>query len=492
MQDGGFLANKLTNDILFMITSENLPLSIVDSKGFKRLMNRAAPLYTVPSRRTITRLIDAKYDFLKDSFKEDLKLSSTFTLTCDIWTDVSNQSYLGVTIHYLRHELVLSNATIGVFPLMQNHTANYVRETLISVIESFGIDVESIIAVVTDSAANMKKAITDGFGSAKHLPCIAHIVSHLVPDAIKLSPRIGEIIAKVKSIVSVTKRSVVASDELKRLQIRDGKTDSTALKLKQDVPTRWNSTYYMIERFLELKDYIYPVLLTCRTAPTALSREEISILEDTVRLLGPIEFVTTEISGDSYPTSSMVIPLIHCMEATIKNCIPITVEGKAFKDSILSEVQRRDVLKKLNHIRYLQCQLFWTRDINACISSHQKMLPMPYHTLTVNLVDSCTPFTPSVDEPGGVNLELQQYLNQPPILRNQDPFKHWQTLKPAYPTLFTVAMRYLSVVATSVPSERMFSKAGIVKSDLRSRLSGKRLNSLLFLGSLSEESWGQD
>ncbi|TGZ52232.1 Uncharacterized protein DBV15_11495 [Temnothorax longispinosus] len=109
-----------------------------------------------------------------------------------------------------------------------------------------------------------------------------------------------------------------------------------------------------------------------------------------------------------------------------------------------------------------------------------------------SLVDSCTPFTPSVDEPGGVNLELQQYLNQPPILRNQDPFKHWQTLKPAYPTLFTVAMRYLSVVATSVPSERMFSKAGIVKSDLRSRLSGKRLNSLLFLGSLSEESWGQD
>jgi len=49
-----------------MIASENLPLSIVDSKAFKRLMNTAAPLYTVPSRRTITRLIDAKYDVLKE------------------------------------------------------------------------------------------------------------------------------------------------------------------------------------------------------------------------------------------------------------------------------------------------------------------------------------------------------------------------------------------------------------------------------------------
>lgn len=98
-----------------MIASENLPLYIVDSKAFNRLMNTAVPLYTVPSRRTITRLIDAKYDILKESFKKDLKLSSTFTLTCDIWTDVSNQSYLGDTIHYLRHKLVLSNTTIGVF-----------------------------------------------------------------------------------------------------------------------------------------------------------------------------------------------------------------------------------------------------------------------------------------------------------------------------------------------------------------------------------------
>lgn len=165
-----------------MIASENLPLSIVESKGFKRLMNIAVPLYTVPSRRTITRLIDAKYDVLKERFKNDLKLSSTFTLTCDIWTDVTNLSYLGVTIHYLRHELVLSNATIGVFPLMENHTANYIRETLVSIIESFDIDVASITAIVTDSAANMTKAIKDGFGSTKHLPCIAHNLSHLVPD----------------------------------------------------------------------------------------------------------------------------------------------------------------------------------------------------------------------------------------------------------------------------------------------------------------------
>lgn len=71
--DGGFLANKLTNCIMYMIASENLPLSIVDSKAFKRLMNTVTSLYKIPSRRTITRLMDPKHEILKETFKEDLK-----------------------------------------------------------------------------------------------------------------------------------------------------------------------------------------------------------------------------------------------------------------------------------------------------------------------------------------------------------------------------------------------------------------------------------
>jgi len=314
----------------------------------------------------------------------------------------------------------------------------------------------------------------------------------------------------------------VASDELKRLQRRDGKTESTALKFKQDVPTRWNSTYFMIERFLQLKDYVYPVLLTCSTAPKLLSREEIDILEDIVRVLGPIEFVITEISGDSYPTSSLVIPVLHCMEGIIKKCVALTVEGNAFRDNILSEIQRRFkeiesykifAISTILDPRYKRVHFQSPRAVSTAISYINSQLK----TVAVNnnvesdKTDQLTPRTeikefdvwtfhdsliesnaPSFDESGGINFELRQYLNQPLIPRNRDPFKYWQTLKFVYPTLFAVAMRYLSVVATSVPSERVFSKAGIIKSDLRSRLSGERLNSLLFLGSLREENWGLD
>jgi len=69
--------------------------------------------------------------------------------------------------------------------------------------------------------------------------------------------------AKIKSIVTLSKQNVVAADELRRLQFLEEKTEGNVLKLIQEIPIRWNSAFYMIERFLQLKDYINNMLLKC-------------------------------------------------------------------------------------------------------------------------------------------------------------------------------------------------------------------------------------
>lgn len=48
-------------------------------------------------------------------------------------------------------------------------------------------------------------------------------------------------------------------------------------------------------------------------------------------------------------------------------------------------------------------------------------------------------------------------------------------------TIPTCAKKILCAPATSVPSERIFSKAGIVVSDRRSRLKAKNVNMLIFI-----------
>lgn len=85
-------------------------------------------------------------------------------------------------------------------------------------------------------------------------------------------------------------------------------------------------------------------------------------------------------------------------------------------------------------------------------------------------------------EAGGINtaiensqVEMTYYLRQPIIWWQQNCLK--------YPNLqiYPKALKLLSVLGTSVPSERLFSKAGETIPQKRSSLQGKRLSKLLFL-----------
>lgn len=301
--DGGITACYVTNLISFMIVKDNCPLSTVENVGFKQLMKGLAPLYEVPSRKTITSLLDAKYKVLKNKFINDIKHVSSFTLTCDIWTDISNKSYLGIRIHYLKSDITFAKSIIGVVLLEENHAAQYINDMLLATLDDFKIDRSKITAIVTDSAPNMINAVNYTFNN-KHIPYMAHVLAHLVPDSLKKTSFVQEVITKVKNIVTLVRKSIVATDELARLQKRDGKTEGTILKLKMDVPTRWNSTFYMIERFLLLRAYIYPVILKCPTSLEMITNDEFELLKDVVSILQPIELVTREIGSDIYPTCS--------------------------------------------------------------------------------------------------------------------------------------------------------------------------------------------
>lgn len=50
-----------------------------------------------------------------------------------------------------------------------------------------------------------------------------------------------------------------------------------------------------------------------------------------------------------------------------------------------------------------------------------------------------------------------------------------------YTTLSVIAEKYLTIVEMSVPSERLFSRAGNILTDSRNRLSADHLQELLFL-----------
>ncbi|XP_071581127.1 E3 SUMO-protein ligase ZBED1-like [Temnothorax nylanderi] len=526
-QEGGLTADRITLSIMYMIAVDKLPLSTVEARGFKRLMKTTTPLYKIPSRKTITQMMKARYEILKDLFRENIQKASSYTLTCDNWTDVANQSYLGVTIHYLGADYEMKNRNLGLLPLDESHTSDYLLDSLLKIVEDFDVDLNKVMAVVSDSAANIKSAVARLVGNNKRLPCFAHILSHLVPNALHPIQPAMEIITKVKKIVKLVRHSIVASDELKRLQKRDGKTDGTVLKFIQDVETRWNSTYYMLERFLVLEDYVYPVITKCNNMPDMLSRNEIAVLKDLVAVMSPIASVITEVSGETYPTCSIMIPIVHCMTAAVTNCKTTTEIGNEFQTKLLAQINAKfhgsdsnveatrilaistildprfkrldfqSALAVSNALQDIDRQLRKISDCNTRKARENDQNVNPNKNNPKSTTSDLWNFHQilveknrgEVEDVDSLNLELKQYLHQPVIERSANPFSHWESLKPAFPTLSKLALQYLSVIATSVPSERLFSHAGNVKTDNRNRLTGEHLSMLLFLGSMSMEEW---
>ncbi|GFG29959.1 hypothetical protein Cfor_05474 [Coptotermes formosanus] len=62
-----------------------------------------------------------------------------------------------------------------------------------------------------------------------------------------------------------------------------------------------------------------------------------------------------------------------------------------------------------------------------------------------------------------------------------DPMHWWNDGKALYPRLYTVVKKKLCVVVTSVPCERIFSEAGQILSEQRSRMKSSKLAMILFL-----------
>ncbi|XP_075155117.1 E3 SUMO-protein ligase ZBED1-like [Haematobia irritans] len=90
------------------------------------------------------------------------------------------------------------------------------------------------------------------------------------------------------------------------------------MKLKQDVITRWNSTYEMLQRIYFMKDAVITTLSLIRP-DLSLSFQDWDLIKEVIPILEPFYEITVEISAEKNVTLSKVMILNNLLEWSINN-----------------------------------------------------------------------------------------------------------------------------------------------------------------------------
>ena len=184
-----------------------------------------------------------------------------------------------------------------------------------------------------------------------HIKCFGHTINLATQRGLKCVGA-SRLLGRMRRVVTFFHRSTVATALLKEKQ---GLLGLPQHKLKQDVSTRWNSSFDMLERFLEQQAAVCASLLDRKLRKGAndihtLSESDITAAEDIVKLLGPVKTATTIMCDEKQPTLSVIAPL----RAKLLLHYSITEEDSALlremKETMARELAQRyeDVLRVLH------------------------------------------------------------------------------------------------------------------------------------------------
>lgn len=514
-------AQAIHKVIAEMIAIDNEPLSVVQKAGFRRVVGTLQPKYTMPSRTYFTETI------IPDIFRRckeaiSSKLSNNYkkvSFTTDIWScQYTKESYISFTAHFISNDFFLIHHALNVKYFPGSHSASTIGNMLESLLCEWNLDKNDVHLFVSDNAFNMIKALRDS--EFQNAACFNHSLQLTINDAITAQRALNDAITIAKKIVGHFNHSSLAYYNLKKIQ---EELQLPIKRLKQDIPTRWNSTFYLLERLSEQKRAISLYCVDVESKLVNLNQNQWNLIENCVSVLKPFEEVTQKMSyadsiiSEVIPTVNMLLhylkkksespgglgTMIESLKKNLEerfkdlendiNYKLATILDPRFKCAFFSETVdgEKVILDQLTHksgavgneeaeVAEKQSE---TEDVPPAKKirkeeSHSSLWES-YHEIVNKVSAESAPEV--IDDEVIIKNEIKLYLGSRLVDKDKDPIEWWRLNRKVYPRLCDLAAVFLSAPATSTYSERVFSEAGNVYTDKRASLKPDTAECLVFL-----------
>lgn len=329
--------NRKLNAVMKYIVSDGKPLSTIQNSEFLNMLHAFDPRMSLPSRRTITdqnlpeMYHQKKADILHEivSLKKSMKIPCV-NLTTDIWSSISMEPYISLTMHYLNCEFELCARTLETVYVADQKTGVNLAEVITELLETWGLSKTDIRAITTDSASNMIKMGREA--NLFRIPCFGHILHNAIGKAMDNSD-VKSVTAKLKRIVAYFHQSHKRQKSLSAELKKNGKS---ACHLIADCPTRWGSTFDMYDRIHGNMDEIKKVLVidAQHLVPTV---DERAVIKDVTEALMDYRCFTDGFSGDHQVTVSAVLPCLRTLH-TLQYSSSISARSRELRNTIWSYI----------------------------------------------------------------------------------------------------------------------------------------------------------
>ncbi|XP_041853351.1 E3 SUMO-protein ligase ZBED1-like isoform X2 [Melanotaenia boesemani] len=308
LADNSTHSKAITEAIGYFICKDMCPYSVVENAGFRQMIRILEPKYKLPSRQHFSeKCIPGLYEEAKREVSEFLSTAERVAFTTDAWTSRATHSYVTITVHYVAPDWSMKTHVLQTRVFNESHTGKNIGALLRDACMEWKIEKKNP-ALVTDNARNMIAAGQEAEMNP-HVTCIAHTINLASQKAFQVQ-HAARVLGQVRRIVTFFHHSPKASEILHQNQLLLGLPSH---KLIQDVCTLWNSSYDMLERFLEQQPAVFAGLMSRELRKgedvNTLTEEDLATIEAIVKLMEPVKVATTLLCEEDNPTLSMVAPV---------------------------------------------------------------------------------------------------------------------------------------------------------------------------------------